>query len=329
MIETRDLTRRFGDVLAVDRLTLTVRPGEIFGFLGPNGAGKTTTIRMLAALIEPTSGEATVAGCRLGKDDRRLRGQVGFLTETPGLYDRLSTEANLSFFAHLYDVEDVHGRVEHYLQWLGLWDRRAEPAGTLSKGMRQKLAIARALLHDPPVVFLDEPTSALDPEAAHLVRDFIGELRREGRTIVLCTHNLDEADRLCDRVAVFRQRLLALDAPAELRRQLFGRKVVFHLKELKPEHSRALEAFPFVSGVQAVDRRLLVTVQDPEMQNPTLVRALVEAGAEVQFVGELRQTLEDVYLQLMKTDAGAKHSSAASASTGFQANASPLREQGS
>ena len=185
MIETRNLTRRFGTVLAVDRLTLTVRPGEIFGFLGPNGAGKTTTIRMLAALIEPTSGEATVAGCRLGKDDNRLRRQVGFLTETPGLYDRLTTEANLAYFAHLYDVEDVHGRVEHYLKWLGLWDRRAEPAGALSKGMRQKLAIARALLHDPPVVFLDEPTSALDPEAAHLVREFIGELRREGRTIVL------------------------------------------------------------------------------------------------------------------------------------------------
>ena len=328
MIETRNLTRRFGTVLAVDRLTLTVRPGEIFGFLGPNGAGKTTTIRMLAALIEPTSGEATVAGCRLGKDDNRLRRQVGFLTETPGLYDRLTTEANLAYFAHLYDVEDVHGRVEHYLKWLGLWDRRAEPAGALSKGMRQKLAIARALLHDPPVVFLDEPTSALDPEAAHLVREFIGELRREGRTIVLCTHNLDEADRLCDRVAVFRQRLLALDAPAELRRQLFGRKVVFHLKELKPEHSRALQAFPFVSGVQTVDRRLLATVQDPERQNPVLVRSLVEAGAEIQFVGELRQTLEDVYLRLMKGEVGAKHSPATPGSTEPLPNTSPLREKG-
>jgi len=302
VIETHNLTRRFGDVLAVDRLTLSVRPGEIFGFLGPNGAGKTTTIRMLAALIEPTSGEATVAGFRVGRDDQRLRAHVGFLTETPGLYDRLSTEANLAYFARLYDVEDIPGRVEHYLQWLGLWDRRAEPAGTLSKGMRQKLAIARALLHDPPVVFLDEPTSALDPEAAHLVRDFIGELRREGRTIVLCTHNLDEADRLCDRVAMFRQRLLALDAPGELRRQLFGRKVVFHLSELKPEYARALEAFPFVSSVQTIDGRLLATVRDPETDNPALVRALVEAGADVQFVGELRQTLEDVYLQLMKKE---------------------------
>jgi ABC-2 type transport system ATP-binding protein len=302
MIETRDLTRRFGDILAVDRLTLTVRPGEIFGFLGPNGAGKTTTIRMLAALIAPTSGEATVAGHRLGKDDDRLRAKVGFLTETPGLYDRLSASANLAYFAHLYDVDDVAGRVEHYLRWLGLWDQRYESAGTLSKGMRQKLAIARALLHDPPIVFLDEPTSALDPEAAHLVRDFIAGLRREGRTIVLCTHNLDEADRLCDRVAVFKQRLLALDAPATLRSQLFGRTVVFHLKEARPEHAAVLERFSFVSAVRTVDGRLLATVQHPEAENPRLVQALVEAGAEIQFVGELKQTLEDVYLKLVRSE---------------------------
>jgi len=300
MIETHELTRRFGDLLAVDRLTLKVEAGEIFGFLGPNGAGKTTSVRMLASLIEPTSGEATVAGFRLGQDDRRLRARVGFLTETPGLYDRLSAEANLAYFAHLYDVEDVPGRVEHYLRWLGLWDQRFEPAGTLSKGMRQKLAIARALLHDPPLVFLDEPTSALDPEAAHLVREFIAGLRREGRTIILCTHNLDEADRLCDRVGVFKQRLLALDSPAALRGQLFGRTVVFHLRHATPEHVETIKRFPSVSSVRLVDGRLLATVADPEAQNPTLVKALVEAGAEVQFVGELRQTLEDVYLRLVK-----------------------------
>jgi ABC-2 type transport system ATP-binding protein len=309
MIETRELTRRFGETLAVDRLTLTVHPGEIFGFLGPNGAGKTTTIRMLAALIEPTSGEATVAGFRVGKDDNRLRSQIGFLTETPGLYDRLSAAANLAYFAHLYDVVDVDARVEHYLRWLGLWDQRFEPAGTLSKGMRQKLAIARALLHDPPIVFLDEPTSALDPEAAHLVRDFIAGLRREGRTIILCTHNLDEADRLCDRVAVFKQRLLALDAPATLRSQLFGRTVVFHLKQADPQHVALLERFPGVTSARLVDGRLLATVENPESDNPMLVKALVEAGAEVQFVGELRQSLEDVYLKLVRREseaAGAK-----------------------
>ncbi len=300
MIETLALTRRFGEVLAVDQLTLRIESGEIFGLLGPNGAGKTTTLRMLAALIVPTSGEATVAGCRVGKDDDRLRRNLGFLPETPGLYDRLSAEANLAFFAQLYRVDDVSGRVEHYLRWLDLWDRRHEQAAALSKGMRQKLAIARALLHDPAVLFLDEPTSGLDPEAARTVREFIAGLRREGRTIVLCTHNLDEADRLCDRVGVFRQRLLALDSPAELRRQVFGRTVVFHVRELRPAYEKVLRASPFVASVQSQDGRLLASVSDPEAHNPELVRALVEAGAEVQFVGEVRRTLEDVYLRLVE-----------------------------
>jgi len=166
--------------------------------------------------------------------------------------------------------------------------------------MRQKLAIARAILHEPQVVFLDEPTSALDPEAARLVREFIGELRAEGRAIVLCTHNLDEADRLCDRIAVFRTRVLALDTPAALRRQLFGRSVVFHLREVSPAHLMCLKALPVVREVEAVDRRLVVSLEDPERDNPRLIRALVEAGAEIQFVGELRRTLEDVYLRLVE-----------------------------
>jgi ABC-2 type transport system ATP-binding protein len=299
MIQTENLTRRFGDILAVDRLTLSVAPGEIFGFLGPNGAGKTTTIRMLAGLIGPSSGQATVAGCRLGRDDTTLRRRIGVLTETPGLYDGLSAQANLVFFAELYGVAEPAAAVEHYLRWLGLWERRFEPAGTFSKGMRQKLAIARALLHEPQVVFLDEPTSGLDPEAAHLVRDFIGELRREGRTIFLCTHNLDEADRLCDRIGVFRQSLLALDSPAALRRQLFGRTVVIHLRAVAPRFAAAARGLDFVHQVKEVDGKLLVTLDDPELRNPDLIRTLVAAGADVQFVGELRQTLEDVYLRLV------------------------------
>jgi ABC-2 type transport system ATP-binding protein len=299
MIQTENLTRRFGDILAVDRLTLSVAPGEIFGFLGPNGAGKTTTIRMLAGLIGPSSGQATVAGCRLGRDDTTLRRRIGVLTETPGLYDGLSAQANLVFFAELYGVAEPAAAVEHYLRWLGLWERRFEPAGTFSKGMRQKLAIARALLHEPQVVFLDEPTSGLDPEAAHLVRDFIAELRREGRTIFLCTHNLDEADRLCDRIGVFRQSLLALDSPAALRRQLFGRTVVIHLRAVAPRFAAAVRGLDFVHQVKEVDGKLLVTLDDPELRNPDLIRTLVAAGADVQFVGELRQTLEDVYLRLV------------------------------
>ena len=182
---------------------------------------------------------------------------------------------------------------------LGLWDRRHEEVGTFSKGMRQKLAIARALLHEPKVLYLDEPTSGLDPEAARIVRDFIAELRHEGRTIIICTHNLNEADRLCDRVAVFRSRLLALDTPTNLRQQLFGRMVVFHLVEVRDDLIQALRQHAFVQNVEAVDEKLVVTLDDPDNQNPTLVKTLVQHGAEIRFVGELRRSLEDVYLHLV------------------------------
>ena len=305
MIQTENLTKRFGDNLAVDRLTLKVEAGEVFGFLGPNGAGKTTTIRMLTALISPTSGEATVLGWEIGREDGQVRRRVGILTESPGLYDRLSAERNLAFFARLYEVEDIPEQVERYLRMLGLWDRRAEAAGTFSKGMRQKLAIARALLHEPQVLFLDEPTSALDPEAAHMVREFIASLKHEGRTIFLCTHNLDEADRLCDRIAVFNTRLLALDTPNALRRQLYQRTVVFHLSQIEPRFVERVGELPFVRMVRETEGKLLIALDDPESNNPSVVRALVEVGADIQFVGELRRSLEDIYLKLVREDAEA------------------------
>jgi len=299
MIKTEGLSKRFDETPAVEGLTLEIQAGEVFGFLGPNGAGKTTTVRMLSGLIAPSQGRAWVAGCQIGAQDQLLRGRVGVLTETPGLYDRLSAERNLHFFAQLYQVEHAQQQVERYLRMLGLWERRAEPAGTFSKGMRQKLAIARAVLHEPQVLFLDEPTSGLDPEMARLVRDFIAELKHEGRTIFLCTHNLPEADALCDRIAVFNVRLLAMDTPAALRRDLFGRTVVFHLASFQPVFLERVQAYSFVRQARQVDGKLLVTLDDPEAQNPALVQGLVEAGAEIQFVGELRRSLEDVYLRLV------------------------------
>jgi ABC-2 type transport system ATP-binding protein len=300
MIVAKGLTKRFGDVLAVDGLDMDVRPGEIFGFLGPNGAGKTTTIRMLSALISPTSGTAKVAGYEVGREDNEIRRSSGILTESPGLYDRLSAERNLSFFAELHDVEDVAGQVERYLRLLGLWDRRGDMAATFSKGMRQKLAIARAMLHEPKVLFLDEPTAGLDPEMARLVREFISELKDKGRTIFLCTHNLNEADRLCDRIAVVNTRLLALDTPEALRAKLYDRVVVIHLSAASPVFEKVLIEQPFVRSVEIKDNKLVVGLDDPERDNPELIRALVDAGADIQFVGELRRSLEEIYLRLVK-----------------------------
>jgi ABC-2 type transport system ATP-binding protein len=300
MITADNLTKSFGDNLAVDRLNLDIKEGEVFGFLGPNGAGKTTTVRMLTSLIAPTRGTATVCGYALGKSDTEIRRRVGILTETPGMYDTLSAEYNLMIYANLYEVKDTKGQVEKYLRMLGLWERRFDEAGSFSKGMKQKLAIARTLLHEPSVLFLDEPTAGLDPEAAHLVREFIVELRKEGRTIFLCTHNLDEADRLCDRIAVFKTHLLVQDSPEALRAQLFGRKVVFHLRAAEPALAVPIQAMPFVREARVIDNKLVVTLDDPETRNPDIIRALVAAGADVQFVGELRHSLEDVYLRLVQ-----------------------------
>jgi ABC-2 type transport system ATP-binding protein len=300
MIHTENITKQFGKVLAVDGLTLDVREGEVFGFLGPNGAGKTTTVRMLTSLISPTRGSATVAGFAIGSRDTDIRRTVGLLTETPGMYDTLSAEYNLRIYAELYEVADARGQVEKYLKMLGLWDRRLDAAGTFSKGMKQKLAIARALLHEPRILFLDEPTAGLDPEASHLVREFIAELKKEGRTIFLCTHNLDEADRLCDRVGVFKTRLLVVDTPSNLRNSVFGRKVVFHLRVADEKMADVLRRLPLVREVSRVENKLVVSLENPEAQNPDLIRELVRAGADVLFVGELRHSLEDVYLQLVK-----------------------------
>ncbi|MBX3059220.1 MAG: ABC transporter ATP-binding protein [Anaerolineae bacterium] len=302
MIDTENLSKQFDSHTAVDRLTLHIGEGEVFGFLGPNGAGKTTTVRMLTCLIAPTNGRATVMGYEVGKDSQSIRRHVGLLTETPGMYDRLSAHKNLTIYAELYEVPDVPGQVEKYLRLLGLWERRQDAAGTFSKGMKQKLAIARALLHEPKILFLDEPTAGLDPEAAKLVRDFILEVKAQGRTIFLTTHNLDEADRLCDRVAVFNQRLRVIDTPQGLRQELYGRQVVFHLAETAVPYQPTLQNLPYINRLEAIDNKLVVALDDPESHNPELIRLLVNAGANIQFVGELRHSLEDIYLRLVNDD---------------------------
>ncbi len=306
MIKTQALIKTFKigkkqkeDLKAVDALTLEVQEGEVFGFLGPNGAGKTTTVRMLTSLIRPTNGSARVAGYQVGKDDLEIRRNVGLLTESPGMYERLSAEKNLQIFAELYEVPEVTKTVNKYLSLFGLWERRGDAVGSYSKGMRQKLAVARALLHEPKVLFFDEPTTGLDPEAARIVRDFILEFKREGRTIFMTTHNLDEAEKLCDRVGIFKQSLLALDSPTNLRQKMFGRKVVFHLAGVNPHWAPLVSALEGVSLVEQLDKKLVVSMAEPERINPVITRLLVEQGADIQFIGEVRQSLEQIYLEML------------------------------
>jgi len=302
IIETSGLSRRFKDVIAVDDLTMAVESGEILGFLGPNGAGKTTTIRMLAGIIAPTKGEAIVAGHRIDRDVEKLHEVIGMLTETPGLYSRLSARRNLEYFAGFYPIDDVSARVEKYLKLMGLWERREDKAGTFSKGMKQRLALARALMHEPKVLFLDEPTSGLDPEAASEVRQLIRRMREGGCTIFLSTHNLGEAEMLCNRIAVIQTRLMALDTAESLRRRFFRRKVIVELQSPDPNILAVVRALPFVQEAKEEGSRLSVELIDSERNRPELVRAMVEAGGKVITVSEEQYTLEQVYLRLMNEE---------------------------
>jgi ABC-2 type transport system ATP-binding protein len=302
MITTRQLTKQFNGKTAVDHLTLEIKAGEVFGLLGPNGAGKTTTVRMLACLIAPTSGEAVIGGYRVGKDDQQIRRLLGIVTESPGLYERLSTWKNLEIYAKLYGVYNVAYQVEKYVRLLELWDRRHDPVETFSKGMKQKVALARALIHEPQVLLLDEPTSGLDPQMTKAVRDFIEELKGEGRTILLCTHNLDEAERLCDQILVLKTRAVAVDTPEALRHRLFGRRVILRLREVNRQLMGAVSSLDFVLGLRREDNQLIVELNDPENENPLLVRQLVNAGAEIQFLTEEEHSLEEIYLKLIEED---------------------------
>jgi ABC-2 type transport system ATP-binding protein len=301
-------TRRREETRAVDQVDLEVGRGEVVALLGPNGAGKTTMVRMLACLLRPTEGTATVCGHDIREQPSAVRAVCGVSTESPGLYEQLTAQQYLTFFARMYAVPEgqVASRVAEQLQAAGLWERRDDRLGTFSKGMRQKINIARALVHEPRVVFLDEPTSGLDVEASRAVRQHIQDLSRSAdSTFLICTHNLPEAERLCHRIAVMnRGRIVATGSPDELKERVLGGRVLrVRLREVSPRYLEAARGAAGVAGVTADDNQLAIRLDGLEEEvNPRVVRALVTAGADVISVAGEGQTLEDVYLRLVREE---------------------------
>jgi ABC-2 type transport system ATP-binding protein len=303
MITIENLTKKFGEVTAVEGLTFQVEEGEVFGFLGPNGAGKTTTVRMLCCLISMTSGEAKIADYQIGKaaDSLQIREMIGLVPDNVGLYSDLSAFENLDFYGKLYNCSERRRRenIERFLKMLGLWERKDARAGSFSKGMKQKLALARALVHEPKILFMDEPTANLDPESAKTVRDFIAELKKQGRTIFLNTHNLDEAQRICDRIGIIKTKLLRIGSPEQLRESLTKPKIEVRLAEVSEALVTALrKAIP--NKIEVSDSKLIIDVTDPDKENPAIVNAISSSGGQIREVSQVIPTLEDVYLQIVK-----------------------------
>jgi ABC-2 type transport system ATP-binding protein len=299
MIFAEDLTKHFDDFIAVDGINLDVKAGQVLVLLGPNGAGKTTTVRMLTSILRPSRGHASVAGFDVVKQADQVRASVGVLTEHHGLYNRMNAIEYLAFFGDLYglDRKTAHSRIEELLVQFGLDDARKKRLSEYSKGMRQKLALVRALMHDPPVLLLDEPTSAMDPESARVVRDVIRALKSNARTIILCTHNLVEAEELADKIAIIRHgQIIFSNTPRDLKKQLLGPN------EYEAHLANSLNGWIPVlpDGTELIDkseRSLRFRVREPELTNPLLLRQMIESHLEVVSFQEIERSLEDAYLQ--------------------------------
>jgi ABC-2 type transport system ATP-binding protein len=303
LIHAEELTRSFDGRIAVDQLSFEVATGQLFALLGPNGAGKTTTVRLLLGLIGPTAGTATVAGHSITVGDRSsLRQSCGLLTEAPGFYDRLSAWDNLLFFGALYGIpsDTLQQRCTHFLTEFGLFDRRNDLIATFSKGMKQKLAIVRALFHEPDVLFMDEPTAGLDPAAARDIRELIRGLKQQGRTILLCTHNLDEAERLADVVGIMRQRLLVC-APLDQLRRANG-KIRIETMETDDATQSALRQVPAIHSVSRTEQSYEITTHDAPAVTPDVVALLVQRGARIVNVDSGSESLEAIYLRHITGD---------------------------
>jgi ABC-2 type transport system ATP-binding protein len=301
-VRAMGLTKRFGDRLAVEDLTFDVSSGEIFGLLGPNGAGKTTTVRVLGTLLTPTEGSAEVAGIPVtAENGAEIRRRISIMPESPGLYLKLSVVENLRFVGELYGLRgpQAERRIDEVLAAVDLGTRRGDRAGSLSKGLRQRLALARSLLTEPEVLFLDEPTQGLDPAATREVRQLVEGLRARGATVILTTHRLEEAERLCDRVAIVNTRMKSIGRPDQLRRQLFASSIEVRLAAPLADPAETFGAVSGVSRWSAQNGAYMVDVDDPEMSTPLLTDALVRVGARVLKIAEVEHSLEDVYLELV------------------------------
>lgn len=305
MIDTENLTKKFGNLTAVEDLTLHVDEGEVFGFLGPNGAGKTTTVRMLCCLISKTSGSATIGGHEIGNKEGslKIRKMIGLVPDNVGLSEHLTAYDNLDFYGKIYDLSESQRKesIKRFLDMLGIWEKRNALAGTLSKGMKQKLAIARALIHEPEILFMDEPTANLDPESAKTVRDFILELKKEKRTIFLNTHNLDEAQRICDRIAILNTKLRVTGTPEELEEAVRGKKTVIVLEQVNDKIMGSLKKLP-LKNLAIEGNKITFDVVEPDKENWPAVEAIVHTGGHVNTVNVLGSTLEDVYLKLVREE---------------------------
>lgn len=299
MIVSENLVKKFDDFVAVDTINFSVSKGEVMALLGPNGAGKTTTIRMLTSLLRPTSGRAVVNGYDVLKQPKLVRKSVGVLTENHGLYNRMPAREYLEFFGQIYSLDLVHrkSRIDHLLNQFGLQSSATKRVGEFSKGMRQKLALARSLLHEPTVLMLDEPTSAMDPESARLVRNMIKDLKTEERTILICTHNLSEAEELADRIMIIRDgRIIETGSPAELRKKLLG-PPLYEIQFSNEINSFDNHFSHLVDIIKVEPYSLIYSCENPEDINPVLLTELINRGYKITFIKEVQRSLENIYLQ--------------------------------
>ena len=304
MISVKNLTKEFETVTAVEDISFEVDEGEIFGFLGPNGAGKTTTIRILSTLISPTSGNIVIDGKDPETGGEHIRSIVGLLTESPGLYEKISAYDNLDYFSSFYDMPDKQRKanIEKYLKMFGLWQRKDDLAGTYSKGMKQKLALTRALIHEPRILFLDEPTAGLDPESAHMVRNFIEGLKKERTTVFLCTHNLTEASSLSDRICFIKKKIIRIASLGELQNHDKHRKVEIVFSDNAEKFIPVLKNIKNILEVETNKNRAILLVNEPGKSNPGIIRELTSSGIDILYLNEIKASLEEIYLDLIKDE---------------------------